>query len=147
MKPHEWPVAVARYVLRHPNSSSGRSEKHVRVQWVPTKCSVVLWPWSYSCSNRAAYIYINCRRAVKTMPVHTWQGVNQRTHDLWHTSCDLLLMRENLQFLNVCDVLYMSDPIATSVKNQQISVRIHTLGFGQQTWRMRGFKHTLQLLA
>ncbi len=123
--------------VESPNSSSGRSEKHVRVHWIPSKGSVALWPWSYSYSNRAAYISINYRRAVRTVSAYTWQGANQRTHDLWPTSCALLLMRANLQFLNICDVLYVA-PIATSEKNQQISVCIPSPGFGKHTCRMWG---------
>lgn len=57
--------------------------------------------------QRCIHIHTNGRHAVKTMAVHTRQGANQRTDDLWHSSCDLLLMRKNLQFLNVRDVLYM----------------------------------------
>ncbi len=132
--------------VESPNSSSGRSEKHVRVHWIPSKGSVALWPWSYSYSNRAAYISINYRRAVRTVSAYTWQGTNQRTHDLWPTSCALLLMRANLQFLNICDVLYMWLQLPLQRKISRYQCVFLPLGLENTPVGCGGFKQALERL-
>lgn len=109
MKLHAWPAAAVRYVLRLQTQAAVARKNTFRSSG--SQRSVALWPWSYSYSNRAEYISINCRRAVRTMSAHMWQGANQRTHDLWPASCGLLLMRANLQFLNICDVCRLQLPL------------------------------------
>lgn len=71
------PMAMTHCTQRSPNASSGRMEKLVRVQRIPTKRSVALWPWSYSYSSGVAYISINRRPAVETMYDRPW--IRERT--------------------------------------------------------------------